>query len=169
MLAITLSSSSLSKNLKIKKYRTVILSVVVYRCETWSLKLRDVCRLKLSENRVLRRIFGPKRGKVSGEWRKLHNEELNDLYSSLHIVRVIKLRRIRWAGHVECIGERCIEGFWWGNLRGRDHLEDPAIDGKNIKMYLKEMGCGGMDWIEMAQDKDRWRALLNAIMNLRVP
>jgi hypothetical protein len=101
----------LSKNLKIKKYRTVILSVVVYGCETWSLKLRDICRLKLFENRVFRRTFGPKRDKVTGEWRKLHNEELNDLYSSLHIVQMIKLRIIRWAGHVACIGERCIESF----------------------------------------------------------
>jgi hypothetical protein len=84
---------------------------VVYGCETWSLTLKDVCRLKVFENRVLRIIFGPNRNKVSGEWRKLHNEELSDLYSSLHIVRVIKLRRISWAGHVARIEKRCIEGF----------------------------------------------------------
>jgi len=80
------------------------------------------------ENRVLRRIFGPKRGKVTGEWRKLHNEELNDLYCSPYIVRVIKSRRMRWAGHIVCMGER----FWWGNLRERDHLEDPGVDGRII-------------------------------------
>jgi len=101
-----LSSSLLSKNLKIKKYRTIILPVVVYGCETWSLTLREVHRLKVFENRVLKRIFGPKRDEVSGEWRKLHNEGLNDLYSSPHIVRVINLRRMTWAGHVACIGER---------------------------------------------------------------
>jgi len=85
-----LSSSLLSKNLKIKIYRTIILPVVLYGCETWSLILREECRLRVSENRVLRRIFGPKRDEVTGEWKKLHNEELNDLYCSPKIVRVIK-------------------------------------------------------------------------------
>jgi len=94
-----LSSSLLSKNLKIKIHRTIILPVVVYRCETWSLALREECRLRVFENRVLRRIFGPKRDEVTREWRK-HNEELNDLYSSANIVWVIKLRRLGWAGHV---------------------------------------------------------------------
>ena len=85
-----LSSSLLSKNIKIKIYRTTILPVVLYGCETWSLTLREEHRLTVFENRVLRRIFGPKRGGVTGEWVKLHNEELNDLYSSPNIVRVIK-------------------------------------------------------------------------------
>ena len=85
-----LSSSLLSKNLKIKIYRTIILSVVLYRCETWLLTLREKHRLRVFENRVLRRIFGPKRDGVTGEWRKLHDEELNSLYSSPNIVRVIK-------------------------------------------------------------------------------
>ena len=85
-----LSSSWLSKNLKIKIYRTIILPVVLYGCETWSLTLREEHRLRVFENRVLRRIFGPKRDGVTGEWRKLHNEELNDLYSSPNILRVIK-------------------------------------------------------------------------------
>ena len=83
-----------------KIYRTIVLPVVLYGCETWSLTLKEEHRLKVFENRVLRRIFGPRRDGLRGEWRKLHNEELNDLYSSPNIVRVIKSRRIRWAGHV---------------------------------------------------------------------
>ena len=98
-----LSSSLLSKNLKIKIFRTVILPVVLYGCENWSLTLREEHRLRVFENRVLGRIFGPKRDKVTRECRKLHNEELNDLYSSPNIVQVVKSRRMRWAGHVACM------------------------------------------------------------------
>ena len=100
-----LSSSLLFKNLKIKIYRTIILPIVLYGCETWSLTLGKERRLKVFENRVLRRVFGPKRDEVTGEWRKLHNEELSDLYSLPNIVRVVKSRRMRWAGHVSCVGE----------------------------------------------------------------
>jgi hypothetical protein len=89
-----------------KIFRTIILPVVLYGCDTWSLTFREECRLRVFENRVLRRIFGPKRDEVAGEWRKLHNEELNDLYSSPNIVRVIKSRKMRWAGHVPRIDER---------------------------------------------------------------
>jgi len=87
--------------------------VVLYGCETWSLTLREERRLRVFENRVLRRIFGPKRDETTWEWRKLHNEELNDLYSSPNIVRVIKSRRMGWAGHVARMGgeDRRIQGF----------------------------------------------------------
>jgi len=123
------------------------------------------------ENRVLRRIFEPKRDEVKGEWRKLHNDELNDLYSSPNIVRVVKSRRMRWAGHVARMGERrdvyrVLVGKPEGKRplgRTRHRWED------NIKMGLQEMGGGGMDWIELARDRDRWRELVNAVMNLWVP
>jgi hypothetical protein len=100
------SSIWLSKKLKITIYRNIILPVVLYGSETWTLTLRDERRLRLSENRMLRKMFGPKRDEVTREWRELRNEVLNDLYYSPNIVRVIKSRRMRWAGHVASIGER---------------------------------------------------------------
>jgi hypothetical protein len=102
------------------------------------------------ENRILRRIFVPKRDDVTREWRKLQNEELNDLHSSLGIVWVIKLRRMRWAGHVARMWEsRGIYRVWWGNLRERDHLEDPGLDWS----IILRRDVGGMDWIDLAQDR----------------
>jgi len=105
-----LSSRLLSKNLKIKIYRTIILPVVLCGCETWSLILNEERKLRVFENVVLRRIFGPRWDEVTAEWRRLHNEELNDLYSSPNIVRVIKWRRMRWAGHVTRMGEEGLGG-----------------------------------------------------------
>ena len=117
------------------------------------------------ENRALRRIFGPKRDDVTGEWRKLHN----DLYSSPNTVRVIKSRRMRWAEHVASKGrEEVYTWFWWGNLRERDHLGDPGVDGMIVLRWIfRKWNVGSMDWIELAQDRNRWRALMNAVMNRR--
>ena len=119
---------------------------------------------------MLRRIFGPRRDEVTGEWRRLHNENLNDLYSSPNIVQVIKSRRMRWAGHVTRMGEE--RGAYRILVRkpeGKRPLGRPRrrwVD--NIRMDFQEVGCGYMDWIRPAQDRDRWRMLLSAVMNLRV-
>ena len=125
----------------------------------------------LFENRVLRRIFGPKRDEVTGEWRKLHNEELNNLYSSLNNVRVVKSRIMRWAGHVARMREgRGVYRVFVGKLEGKRPLGRPRRRWEdNIKMHLRDVGCGCVDWMELAQDRDRWSALVSAVMNLRVP
>jgi hypothetical protein len=116
-----LSSCLTSKYLKIKIYRTVILPVVLYGCETWSHTLREEHRLRVFENRVLRKIFGPKR-QEDGSWRKLYNDELQSLYSSPNIFRVIKSRRTRWAGHVARMGRgEVFTGFRLGVLEVRGH------------------------------------------------
>jgi hypothetical protein len=96
----------LSKNVKIKIYKTIVLPVVLYGCETWSLTLREEYRLRVLERRDLRRIFRSKRNEVTGGWRKLHNEELHNMYSSPNIIRMVKLKRVRWAGHVARMGEK---------------------------------------------------------------
>ena len=144
--------------------------VVLYGCETWSLTLREERKLRVFENLVLR-IFGPRRNEVTGEWRRLHNEELNDLYSSPNIVRVIKLRRMRWAGHVaRMVEERGVYRVLVGKPEGRRQMGRSRrrwVD--NIRMDLQEVGFGYMDWIGLAQDRDRWRKLVSVVMNLRVP
>jgi hypothetical protein len=115
-------SSAVKKTKKIRIYKTIILPVVLYECETWSLTLKKEHRLRVFVNRVLRRVFGPKRDEMTGEWRKLHNEELHDLYASPSIIRIIKSRRMRWAGHVARMRRRetCID-FWWEIQRERYH------------------------------------------------
>jgi hypothetical protein len=139
-----LSSRLLSKNMKVRTYKTIILPVVLYVCETWSLALREEHKLRVFENRVLRRIFGPKRDRVTGGWRKLHNEELHNLYSSPSIIRIIKSRRMRWAGHVARMGEkRNMYRLVVGKPEGKRPLGRPRrrwID--NIKMDLLEIGLG---------------------------
>ena len=122
------------------------------------------------ENMVLRSIFGPRRDEVTGDWRRLHNEELNDLNSSPNIVRVITSRRMRWAGHVARMGEETgMYRILLGKPDGRRPLGRPRrrwVD--NIRMDLQEVGCGYMDWIGRAQDRDRWQTLVSAVMNLWV-
>jgi hypothetical protein len=144
----------LSKNLKIRIYRTIILPVVLYGSETWSLTLKEERRLRVFENRVLRKIFGPKRDEVTGEWRKLHNEELNGLHSLPNIVRVIKSIRLRWAGHVARMGKGDLcTGFWWGSLRERDHWEDQGVDGRILLGWIfKKWDVGvrsGLGWLRI--------------------
>jgi hypothetical protein len=155
---------------KIKIHKTIILPVVLYGCETWSLTLREEHRLRVFENRVLVRIFGPKRDEVTGGWRKLQNEELHGLYSSPDIVRVIKARRMRWAWHVARMGE--VRGAY-NILVGRPEDRRPLGRSRhrsedNIKMDLREIGFGDVDWVHLARDRDTWRALVNTVMNFQV-
>ncbi|KAJ4447071.1 hypothetical protein ANN_09060 [Periplaneta americana] len=149
----------------------VILPVVLYGCETWTLTLREEQRSRVFENKVLRKIFGAKRDKVTGEWRKLHNTELHALYSSPGIIRNIKSRRLRWTGHVARMGE---SRNAYRVLVGRPEGKRPLGSSRrrwedNIKMDLREVGYDDRDWINLAQDRDQWRAYVRAAMNLRVP
>jgi hypothetical protein len=148
-----LASSLLSKNTKIKLHRTIIFSVDLYGCEIWSLTLREEHRLRVFENRVLRKIFGSKRDELTGDWRRLHNEELY-MYASPNMIRVIKLRRMKWAGHVARMGE------WKGSYRvlvGRPEGKIPLAKPKrrredNIKIELQELEWGtwtGLIWLRI--------------------
>jgi hypothetical protein len=159
---ILLSSRLLTRNFKVKIYKTIILPFVLYECETWSQILWEEHRLGVFENRVLRRIFGPKRDELTGEWRKLQNGELHNLYSSSDIIRQIKSRRMRWVGHVA----HMVEGSnVYRVLVGKAELKRPLKRARRrwefgIKMDLREIGWeGGVEWIHLAQDRDRWWAL----------
>jgi hypothetical protein len=165
-----LSSHLFSGKLKVKIYKTIILPVVLYGCETWSLTLREEDRVRVFKNRVSWRIFGPTRDEVTGDWRKLHNRELHNLYTSPDIIRQKNSRRMRWAGHVASMGEG---RNLYRVLVGRPERRRPLgrqrrrwDDG--IRMDLEEIGCGGVERIHLAQERDRWRPLVNAVMNLRV-
>jgi hypothetical protein len=164
-----LSSHIISKNLKIRIYKTVILQVVLYGRKTWSLTLKEEHRLRVFENRVLRRIFEPKR-EEDRFWRKLHNDELHSLYSSLNIVRVIKSRRMRWEGHVACMGKgRGVYRLLVGRPEGKRSLGRPRHRWKdNIRLDLRETGINGTNWIQLAWDRVQWWAFVNTVMNLWV-
>ena len=154
-----------------KIYRTIILPVVLYGCETWSLILREERRLRVFENKVLRRIFGPRRDEVTGDWRRLYNEELNDLYSSPSIVQEIKSRRMRWAGHVAHMGEeRGVYRLLVGKPEGKRPLGRPRRRWWIILGWIsRRWDVGYMDCVGLAQDRDRRRTLVSAVMNLGVP
>ena len=124
--------------------------------------------LRVFENKVLRRIFGPKRDDVTVEWRRLHKKKLYAVYFSPNIIRVIKSRRLRWAGNVACMGERkSAYRALVGKLREGDHLKDPGINGRIILKWIIESWYRCINWIDLSQDNDSWRAVVNAVMNLR--
>jgi hypothetical protein len=124
--------------------------------------------MKVFENRVLRRIFGPKRDEVTGEWIKLHKEELRTLYSSPSIIRQIKSRRIRWAGHMAHMGEEGnVYKVWVGKPEGKKPLGRPRRRWEDgIRMDVGKLDWGSVEWIQLTQDRDRWRAVVNTVMNL---
>jgi hypothetical protein len=139
-----LSSRLLSRNVKVKIYKTLILPIVLYGCETWSFTLREEHRLRVFENRVLRRIFGPKRDEVMGEWRKLHSEELHNLYSYPDIIRQVKSRRMRWVGHVARMREeRKVYKVLVGKPEAKRPLGRPRRRWEDgIRVDLREVGLG---------------------------
>ena len=145
-----LSSHLLSKKLKVNTYKTIILPVVLYVCETWSLTLKEEHRLGVFENKVLRKIFGAKREEITGEWRKLHNAELHVLYSSPNIIRNLKSRRLRWAGHLARMEQsRNAYRVLVGKFESKRPLGRPRRRWEdNIKMDLREVGCDPRDWID---------------------
>jgi hypothetical protein len=140
-------------------------------CGTWSLTLWEKYILRVFENRVLRRIFRLKRDEVTGWWSKLHNEEHHDLYSSSSMSRIIKSRRMRWAGHVARMGDkRNAYRLLVGKPEGKRSLRRPGrrwVD--RIRMDVLELEWDEVDWISLAQDRTRWRTLVNSVLNLRVP
>jgi hypothetical protein len=164
------SSRIISINQRIKIYKTVILPIVLYGCETWSVTLREEHRLRGFESRVLRRIFGPER-EEDGSWRKLHNDELHNRYSSPNIVSVIKWRRMRWAGHVARMGEgRGVCRVLVGRPERKRSVGRPRPRWEqNIDTDLREIGIDGANWIRLVRDRVHCRAFVNTVMNLWFP
>jgi hypothetical protein len=163
-----LSSRLVSSNVKVKIYKTRVLPVVLYGCETWSLTLREEYRLRVFENRVPRRIFGPKRDEVTGEWRTLHSGNLHNLYLTPNIIRQNKPKRMMCSGHVARLGEeRKVYKVWVGKSEGKRPLgraKSRWEDG--IKIDLRETDREGVEWSLLSQNRDRWRAVVSAVMNL---
>ena len=157
--------------MKVKTYKTITPPVVLYGCETWSLTLREEHRLRLFENKVLRKIFGGKRDEITGEWRKLHNSELHALYSSPNIIRSLKSRRLRWAGHVARmeLSRNAYRVLLKKPERKRTLGRPRRRWEDNIKMDSKEVDCDPGEWIDLAEYKDQWRAYVRSVLNLRVP
>jgi hypothetical protein len=164
-----LSSCLLATDVKVEIYKTVVVPVVLYGCETWSLTLREQHRQRVFENRVLRRMCGPKRAEVTGEWRKLHNGELHNLYTSPDIIRQIKSRRMRWAGHVAHMGEgRKVYSVLVGKPEDKRPLERPRCRWQDgIRMDIREIDWDGVEWIHLDEDRDQWQAVVNAMMDLQ--
>ena len=152
-----LSSRLLCKKLKVNTYKTIILPVVLYGCETWSLTLREEHRLRVFEIKVLRKIFGAKKDEITGEWRKLHNA----LYSSPNVIRSLKSRRLRWAGHTARMEQsRNAYRLLVRKPEGKRPLGRPRRRWEdNIKMDLREVGCDPEEWIYLAEDRDQWERL----------
>jgi hypothetical protein len=164
-----MSSCLLSRNVKIKIYKIIILPVVFYGRETWSLKLREEHRLRVFVSRMLGGIFVPKRDEVTGGWIKLHNEELHNLYCSPNWDDQIKEDEM--GGTCSAYGEmRNVYRILIGKPEGRRPLGVPRHRwAESIKMSLRKTGFEGVDWIHMSQDRDLWRAFVNTVMNLLVP
>ena len=143
----------------------------MYGCETWSLTLIEEHRLRVFENKVLRKIFGARRDEITGEWRKLHNAELHALYSSPNIIRNLKSGQLRWAWHVAHMEQlRNAYRVLVGKPESKRPLGRPRRRWEdNIKMELREVGCDSRDWIAFAEDRDQWWAYVRAVMNLWVP
>jgi hypothetical protein len=158
------------KKVNIKIYKTVVLPVVLYGCETWSLTLREERRLRIFEKRILRKIFGPKR-EEDRSWRKLQNDEFHSLYSSPNIVRVIKSRRMRRAVHAARMREgRGVYRVLVGRPEGKRPLGRPRHRWEdNIKLDFREIGIYGSNWIRLAQDMTQCRDFVNTVVNLRIP